>query len=78
MPIFEFKCNKCEDIFELLLMNSDDELELKCPKCNSQEFERVLSSSNYSVGTSGNKKVATQTRKCSGGSCTTYNIPGKE
>ena len=33
MPIFEFKCLKCEEFIEMLVMNQDDEVELKCPKC---------------------------------------------
>ena len=78
MPIYEFKCLKCEEFFELLLMNAEDQMEMKCPSCESENFERVLSTANYSVGGgAGKPKGATsQTRTCSGGSCTTYDIPG--
>ena len=78
MPIYEFKCSKCQNFFELLVMNSDEEAELKCPECNAKNFERVLSSTNYSVGSGSGKQNGTgpQTRTCSGGSCTTYDIPG--
>jgi len=77
MPIYEFKCLKCQEFFELLVINND-EAELKCPKCNSEEFERVLSVTNFPAGnnTGGNQGPAATTRTCSGGSCTTYNIPG--
>mgnify|MGYP001237709822 FL=1 len=80
MPIYEFKCLKCDEFFELILMNKSEEAELKCPKCGSEEFERVISSTNFSMGSgSGNKtSVNTQTRSCSSGSCTTYNIPGHD
>jgi len=78
MPIYEFKCLKCNECFELLLMNSDTTVEMKCPKCASEELERVLSCTNYSVGQgaggSGGAKVTNRT--CSSGSCTTYEIPG--
>ena len=82
MPIFEFKCQKCEEFFELLVMNNDNE-EIKCPACGAQSFERIMSSTNFnmkgSIGTgvnSGGGNV--QERKCSGGSCSTYTIPGQD
>lgn len=78
MPIYEFKCLKCNEFFELLMMNSEEKIKLKCPKCKSDEFERVLSASNYNMssGSEKQKSVSSQTRTCSGGSCTTYDIPG--
>lgn len=78
MPIYEFKCLKCNEFFELLVMNKDDEVALKCPKCASEEFERVLSSTSFAMGESNGKEsgASAQTRNCSSGSCTTYTIPG--
>ena len=78
MPIYEFKCLKCEEFIELLVMNKDEKIELKCPKCDSEELERVLSSTSYNVsdGSGKNKGVKSQTRTCTSGSCTTYEIPG--
>ena len=78
MPIYEFKCLKCEEFIELLIMNKSEEIEMRCPKCSSEELERVLSYTSHSVGTSSgaNNSVSAQTRTCSGGSCTTYDIPG--
>ncbi len=82
MPIFEFKCQKCEEYFELLVMNKEDENEeLKCPKCGEQSFERIMSSTNFSMkGSIGSgmssEGSSIQERKCSSGSCSTYTIPG--
>ena len=78
MPIYEFKCLKCQEFFELLVINNDDEAGLRCPKCNSKKFERVLSVTNFATGsgTGGNQAPAAITRTCSSGSCTTYDIPG--
>jgi len=78
MPIYEFKCLKCEEFFELLVMNKDEEVALSCPKCASEEFERVLSSTSFTMAEGGNNKqgATSQTRSCSSGSCTTYTIPG--
>ena len=75
MPIYEFKCSKCEEFFEVLKMSEDDEV--KCPKCSSCEFERVLSVTNYAVGDKSTYQgVSAKTRNCSSGSCTTYTVPG--
>jgi putative FmdB family regulatory protein len=80
MPIYEFKCLKCEEFFELLVMKNDEEVDMHCPKCNAAEFERVLSTTNYAMAEGGasasSPSANAQTRTCSGGSCTTYDLPG--
>ena len=79
MPIYEFKCLKCEKYFELLMMNQNEELDLKCPECKSEDFERIISTTNYAMGDSssgGHQSVSSNTRTCSSGSCTTYEVPG--
>ncbi len=80
MPIYEFKCTKCEEFFEVIVMGSDEEKELSCPKCKSPEFERVVSKTNFSMGPSGGGQasgVQTQERQCSSGSCKTYTVAGE-
>lgn len=78
MPIYEFKCLKCNDCFEFLLMNQEDQVELKCPQCESEEFERILSATSHAVGDNPGKSAgaSSTSRTCSGGSCTTYDLPG--
>ncbi len=81
MPIFEFKCSECEEFFEVIVMGSDDESSVNCPKCKSQQFQRVVSKTNYAMGNSsasgGAQGVQTQERQCSSGSCSTYTVPGE-
>lgn len=80
MPIYEFKCMKCDDIFEILLLNTTEPMKLQCPKCHSEDIERVLSTAGYAMG-SGSKAhrgVVSKTRTCPSGSCTTYDIPGPD
>jgi len=84
MPIYEFKCNKCDEFFEILIIGSDDKESVACPKCASSSFERVLSSTSYTMdaggadgGVVGKKTGGSQTtRTCASGNCTTYEIPG--
>jgi len=80
MPIYEFKCTKCEEFFEVIVMGSDDNDISGCPKCKSTDFQRVVSKTNFSMGSpsSGQSQgVQTQERTCSGGSCKTYTVPGE-
>lgn len=85
MPIYEFKCQKCEEFFELLVMGKNDEDDFKCPKCGEQSFERVMSRTNFNVtggssacASAGNTGPGVHDRTCSSGSCTTYTIPGAD
>lgn len=82
MPIYEFKCSKCEEFFEVIVMPSDKDNAVTCPKCKSEEFERVLSKTNFTMGGSSispgaSQGVHTQERTCSTGSCKTYTVPGE-
>lgn len=76
MPIYEFKCMKCSEVFEILCVGGDDKAEMVCPKCKCEDVERVMSSSNYAMGSGKGAKVASTTRSCSSGSCTTWEVPG--
>lgn len=84
MPIYEFKCLKCEEFFEVIVMGSTGDDIKGCPKCGSDEFERVVSKTNFTISGSGGGSgsgqkagVQTQERTCSGGSCKTYTVPGE-
>ncbi len=78
MPIYEFKCMACDNYIEILVMNKDEKVEMKCPDCGSMDLERILSNTSHVMGIgSGNGQVGTaKTHNCSSGSCTTYDIPG--
>lgn len=76
MPIYEFRCLGCGNVFEILKLKKENEGSgMNCPKCKSAEIERVLSS--VSVITSGGGKKSKQTVKsCGSGSCASFEIPG--
>ncbi|MCP4622517.1 MAG: zinc ribbon domain-containing protein [bacterium] len=78
MPLYEFRCLKCHECFEFLVMKEEEQVELGCPKCKSEDFERVLSVAGHCMGGDSAKGESAQstTRNCPGGSCTTYDIPG--
>lgn len=78
MPIYEFRCLKCNHIFELLRLSSDESVDMECPKCTSADFERVMSSTHYAMasGAAAGSGPRAENRQCSSGNCSTFEIPG--
>jgi putative FmdB family regulatory protein len=75
MPIYEFRCLGCGHVFELLkLKKESEEAIMRCPKCGSEEAERILST--VSAVISSGKKSTYTTKKCGSGSCSSFEIPG--
>ncbi len=40
MPLLEFKCLECEEIFDKLIFG-DDRSNISCPHCNSKDLKQV-------------------------------------
>lgn len=82
MPIYEFRCTKCGHIREFIMTGSDREIDMKCEECGGDDLERVMSSVNYAMGSSGSSSgrdtsPSATTRTCAPGkSCTTLKLPG--
>lgn len=77
MPIYEFRCLQCGEVFELLAVKSGDDVDIRCPQCKGEEIERVMS--RVSFNTSGSDSGSTPSlvqRQCSSGSCQTVTLPG--
>ena len=53
MPIYEYKCEKCGNIFEQLVMSSSKE-DMQCPQCGNTRVKKLMSQS----ATVGQKKSA--------------------
>jgi putative FmdB family regulatory protein len=43
MPIYEYQCRDCQKTFSLLVMNPSSYGQPKCPKCGSENLERLMS-----------------------------------
>jgi putative FmdB family regulatory protein len=78
MPIFEFRCVDCGQLFEKLFFNSDEEVDLICPECGCGACDRVVSRANYSLGVGPSEKQPKLTTKSCGSSnqCMTLDLPG--
>ena len=53
MPMYDYRCKNCDEVFEELVSNSDTpDKEIKCPKCNEHKADRLLSAPMVSIGSS--------------------------
>lgn len=43
MPVYEFKCGKCEHVFEVMGSYEEREKSHTCPKCASTEVKQAIS-----------------------------------
>ncbi len=57
MPIYEFKCKHCGNVFEYLQLKSDEN-NAPCPRCGKNDTDRLLSTFS-SVSSSGKKGTQT-------------------
>ncbi|MBN1625244.1 MAG: zinc ribbon domain-containing protein [Deltaproteobacteria bacterium] len=54
MPIYEFRCKKCGNIFEYLCLKSSDRENATCPSCGQGKAEVLLSTfSSAGAGSAG-------------------------
>ena len=65
MPIFEYKCGKCNLQFEKLVSGSDTKV--VCEKCGSEKVEKQLSSFSAKVNEGGDHSDCTSC--CPAGTC---------
>ncbi|MBN1191248.1 MAG: zinc ribbon domain-containing protein [Dehalococcoidales bacterium] len=52
MPVYEFKCRKCGEKFELKLGFFHNRRNVTCPKCGENAPDRVFSSFGIDTGSS--------------------------
>jgi putative FmdB family regulatory protein len=53
MPIYEFRCQKCNDLFEVLVTSGTATEEIACKRCGSREVKKTISASAYRLSSSG-------------------------
>lgn len=55
MPMYDYRCKNCDEVFEELVFSSDaSDEEIECPKCGQNQSERLLSAPMISTGGSSN------------------------
>jgi putative FmdB family regulatory protein len=43
MPIYEYECRRCKERFEVLQKMNEDNSRIRCPRCNADTPQRILS-----------------------------------
>ena len=46
MPIYEYRCTRCDASFEKLVF-SGEEQDIECPECGSREVEKKMSAASF-------------------------------
>ncbi|MBM4054207.1 MAG: zinc ribbon domain-containing protein [Planctomycetes bacterium] len=69
MPVYEFKCKKCEIKFEEYFKSASEQKKLFCPSCKSEHVEKVFSVFGTSEAGNGNLASAGGNKAGSGGGC---------
>ncbi len=73
MPIYEFKCKKCDEEFEALVFRSDEVV--PCPSCEGKDIERLMSACSFKSGGSdgagaySSSSAGSGCAGCSSGNC---------
>ncbi len=57
MPIYEYRCNKCRKLFEILVTSSQDSEEINCPECQSKDIIKTISASSYRLASSSGSSI---------------------
>lgn len=52
MPIYEYRCSGCQEIFQHLILKKDEESTLTCPYCGGGQLEKLMSRVVYHVSES--------------------------
>jgi len=77
MPIYEYRCNQCSKVSEILVgVGSDNEV-TACKHCGSSDLEKILSAASFTFSDSSRAAGATccgREERCDTPPCTTEGI----
>ncbi|MCB2182788.1 MAG: zinc ribbon domain-containing protein [Desulfobulbaceae bacterium] len=66
MPIYEFRCQDCNKLFESLLTSSSTTAldEVCCPKCGSKKVKKTISASSYRLNSGNSTPIGKPLGSC--------------
>jgi len=53
MPIYEFKCDACDLVFEELFRSAGEKRRMQCPQCGTRDVRKLLSAFRTGGGDGG-------------------------
>ena len=72
MPLYEYVCQKCGNVLEVLQKVGQNQAEQDCPVCNSQELIKKISAANINRET---QHSSTKEASCCGGNGRSSSCP---
>ncbi|QER41941.1 zinc ribbon domain-containing protein [Thermodesulfobacterium sp. TA1] len=67
MPIYEFKCEECGEVFEELVLGSTEEI--RCKKCKSPKVTKLMSQVAFKTGSKFVSSAGSACSTCKSGKC---------
>jgi putative FmdB family regulatory protein len=64
MPVYEYRCEECNEGFELFVRSSSQKTNPSCPKCGSHKVRKAISL----FGVGGASRIGTSGTSCESGS----------
>jgi len=49
MPIYEYRCQECKNLFEAILTSTESAATVTCPKCESHAVKKTISASSFRI-----------------------------
>jgi len=68
MPIYEFQCEECGEVFEELVLGGDLE-DIVCRKCKSPKVKKLISQVGFKCGNNFVGSSGSGCSGCKGGNC---------
>jgi len=68
MPIFEFQCEDCGEVFEELILGNDSD-KVICKKCKSSNVKKLISQVSFKSDNKFTSSVSSACSTCKGGTC---------
>ncbi len=67
MPIYEYRCERCESHFDVLQRGDEEKKDLRCPKCGHEKVEKQFSAFATTGGSSGISASSRSSSSCGSG-----------
>ena len=81
MPIYEYRCNQCGEVSEILVLAGSDDEVLACKKCGSSDLEKILSASSFTFSNGSRAPGTTccgRSERCAAPPCSTGGMCRKD
>lgn len=53
MPIYEYRCDECRNLFEVLTTSATTSEEISCTKCGSRKVKKTISAAGFRINSGG-------------------------